>query len=134
MKTFYIGSNSHPNSISRVRDWATRLESLGLKWEFDWTQVANQEHRSLAETRDNIRQDLDGVANCDLFVFLNYPEISRGAYIEVGYRLAQNRPVHYIDNHVGELDYFFHDHFLVWKWKTPSDLLEAYKCTNSSLV
>lgn len=107
--TMYVACGSTEAGKEAAASLAKDLETLGFVWHngFDWTKVANEE-RSHYNRQRNLAMDKIGAMGADLFVLLDTDGLartSRGAYVELGLRLAVNKTVHYIGP---EPDYFFH--------------------------
>ncbi len=105
MRTFYISSSSHPDNLDKVLLLAARLIDAGLVWHYNWVEeVVAVRRGKVANIQEGIRADLEAARDCDLFVFLDSPHMSRGGMIEYGVRLLDGK-VHHID--AVEPDYFF---------------------------
>lgn len=92
-----------------VRDWMQRLTEEGFEITADWTL-----HRPLAPFIENIdlckdfaKEDLEGVANCDIFIFKSEMAGS-GAHSELGAAIVLGKRVFVVGEKKNDKLFYFH--------------------------
>lgn len=90
MKLYVAGSvKQDKEKLKLIIDF---LQYEDYKITFDWTRIDQDKMNvDLAYKRQVLRDELWGVANCDVFVMVL--KGGRGAHIEMGYALARNKKV-----------------------------------------
>ncbi len=106
-------------NVKAVKYLMTKIESWGHRITFDWTGSNNNN-----DIGEYVKKDIDGIQECDNFVYCMDGIKSRGKYFELGYATALNKPIiiyilptHYYMTNAGSVDNVGNSDML------PSDML-----------
>ena len=108
--SFYIATKFE--NIAAFYETSLALKDLGFKLSLDWTKhKACKPYSEFSDiSRSQSNEDLSAIDNSDFIVFLQSEIKATGAYLEIGYALAKNKPIYCIGSSTKDLSMFFHLH------------------------
>ncbi len=111
MKAFVSGQLGDKLEVRRMQD---RLRDIGFDISHDWTRTddLSDKLRNRGECGERARRDIDGVAQCDVYVLLSdNSACGKGMYAELGAALALHqltgRPEVYVVGAMRHLSVFY---------------------------
>lgn len=115
----------------KVNACASELTERGMRWSnnYSWTDAEGSaqfgsEDRPPTALRAAAASDVVGAISADIFVILMVPGVShRGAWLEFGARLGQNKEAHVVMQ--GRAEMFFFNHPCVVKHQRWQDFVLA---------
>jgi len=124
---FYIATKFE--NTTAFHETTLALKKLGFELSIDWTkhEACKPYSKFPGISNHQANEDLAAIDNSDFLVFLQSETKATGAYIEIGYALAKNKPIYCIGPGTRDLSMFFQLHN-VKHFNNLDEFIDHIKC------